>query len=220
MISRRRLFEAAGVGAALAGMRFGLPDMAAAAGIDLPPQLPEGVRENATLETLPGKKPLIKLSYRPPNYETPIEHFRTAITPNDAFFVRYHLSSIPAGRCEDLEARRSAATAQTVRPNSRSTTSGACRRSRWLPSTSARATGAGCFSRMFRASNGATARWAARAGTACGSRTCSTRPVSRRRRSRSRSTAPIPASSTRRRISSRASRPGRRSRTRPSWPTR
>jgi len=47
------------------------------------------------LDTLPGKKPLIKLSYRPPNYETPIEYFRTAITPNDAFFVRYHLSNIP-----------------------------------------------------------------------------------------------------------------------------
>jgi DMSO/TMAO reductase YedYZ molybdopterin-dependent catalytic subunit len=47
------------------------------------------------LDSLPGKKPLIKLSYRPPNYETPIEYFRTAITPNDAFFVRYHLSNIP-----------------------------------------------------------------------------------------------------------------------------
>jgi DMSO/TMAO reductase YedYZ molybdopterin-dependent catalytic subunit len=49
----------------------------------------------ALLDALPGKKPLIKLSYRPPNYETPIEYFRTTITPNDAFFVRYHLSDIP-----------------------------------------------------------------------------------------------------------------------------
>jgi DMSO/TMAO reductase YedYZ molybdopterin-dependent catalytic subunit len=47
------------------------------------------------LDALPGKRPLIKLSWRPPNYETPIEYFRTPITPNDAFFVRYHLSSIP-----------------------------------------------------------------------------------------------------------------------------
>jgi sulfite dehydrogenase len=47
------------------------------------------------LDALPGKKPLIKLTYRPPNYETPIEYFRTAITPNDAFFVRYHLPKIP-----------------------------------------------------------------------------------------------------------------------------
>ena len=61
----------------------------------MPVGLPEGARSNAVLEALPGKKPLIKLSYRPPNYETPLEYFRTAITPNDAFFVRYHLSNIP-----------------------------------------------------------------------------------------------------------------------------
>jgi DMSO/TMAO reductase YedYZ molybdopterin-dependent catalytic subunit len=57
--------------------------------------LPDGTRIEAVLEALPGKKPLIKLSYRPPNYETPIEHLRSAITPNDVFFVRYHLSDIP-----------------------------------------------------------------------------------------------------------------------------
>src|SRR5689334_5653638 len=91
MITRRRLFESAGA-AALVGMQL---RPAAAAGINFPSELPAGVRENATLETLPGKKPLIKLAYRPPNYETPIEYFRTAITPNDAFFVRYHLSNIP-----------------------------------------------------------------------------------------------------------------------------
>ena len=64
-------------------------------GSTLPAELSEGARAAAVLDTLPGKKPLIKLSYRPPNYETPIEYFRTAITPNDAFFVRYHLSNIP-----------------------------------------------------------------------------------------------------------------------------
>ena len=47
------------------------------------------------MESLPGKKPLIRLSYRPPNYESPLEYFRTPITPNDQFFVRYHLSDIP-----------------------------------------------------------------------------------------------------------------------------
>jgi DMSO/TMAO reductase YedYZ molybdopterin-dependent catalytic subunit len=94
MITRRRLIEAAGAGLALGS--FGLvPGFARAAPLNAPAALPEGVREHLTLETLPGKKPLIKLSYRPPNYETPIEYFRTAITPNDAFFVRYHLSNIP-----------------------------------------------------------------------------------------------------------------------------
>ena len=93
MLTRRRLMTA-GAGMALAGIGFD-PRLALAAIADLPAALPEGVRKNATLEALPGKKPLIKLSYRPPNYETPLQYFRTAITPNDAFFVRYHLSNIP-----------------------------------------------------------------------------------------------------------------------------
>ena len=50
-----------------------------------------------------------------------------------------------------------------------------CRRSKWSRSISARATGAACPSRMSPASNGATAPWAARAGRARGSRTCSPR---------------------------------------------
>ena len=97
MWTRRRLIEAAGAGAALAGPALALPGpFAAQAAIDnLPPALPQGTRESAALETLPGKKPLIKLAYRPPNYESPIEYLRTGITPNDQFFVRYHLSDIP-----------------------------------------------------------------------------------------------------------------------------
>lgn len=97
MLTRRHLIGAAGAGVALAGSGLGLKsaEAAPAGGIELPAALPEGVRNNPVLDALPGKKPLIKLSYRPPNYETPIQYFRTAITPNDAFFVRYHLSGIP-----------------------------------------------------------------------------------------------------------------------------
>src|SRR5215470_17600345 len=97
MITRRRVLEGAGVGAALigSGLPFNQQAQPRAAGLNLPAALPDGVRSAAVLDALPGKKPLIKLSYRPPNYETPIEYFRTAITPNDAFFVRYHLSDIP-----------------------------------------------------------------------------------------------------------------------------
>src|ERR1700694_5153824 len=100
MITRRTLLEAAGTGAALAGAGLGFPrgigsEAQAQAALKLSPMLSEGTRAEAVLDTLPGKKPLIKLSYRPPNYETPIEYFRTAITPNDVFFVRYHLSDIP-----------------------------------------------------------------------------------------------------------------------------
>jgi DMSO/TMAO reductase YedYZ molybdopterin-dependent catalytic subunit len=97
MISRRNLLQAAGAGAALTGGAFAFPRLfAAQAGIpELPSSLPAGTREEAVLDALPGKKPLIKLSYRPPNYETPLEYFRSPITPNDAFYVRYHLADIP-----------------------------------------------------------------------------------------------------------------------------
>jgi DMSO/TMAO reductase YedYZ molybdopterin-dependent catalytic subunit len=92
MITRRHLLRTAGAGATLAasGLRF-----AEAAGVGLTPGVPEGVGTVATMDALPGKKPLIKLSYRPPNYESPLETFRTPITPNDEFFVRYHLADIP-----------------------------------------------------------------------------------------------------------------------------
>jgi len=92
MITRRHLLGTAGAGVALAaaGGRF-----TEAAGVGLTPGVPEGVGTVATMEALPGKKPLIKLSYRPPNYESPLEYFRTPITPNDQFFVRYHLADIP-----------------------------------------------------------------------------------------------------------------------------
>src|SRR6516225_12046430 len=92
MITRRHLLGTAGAGAALAmsGSR-----LATAAGAALTPGVPEGVGTVATMEALPGKKPLIKLSYRPPNYESPLETFRNPITPNDEFYVRYHLSDIP-----------------------------------------------------------------------------------------------------------------------------
>jgi len=92
MITRRHLLGSAGAGVALAvsGQKI-----AHAAGAELTPGVPEGVGTVATMEALPGKKPLIKLSYRPPNYESPLEYFRTPITPNDQFFVRYHLADIP-----------------------------------------------------------------------------------------------------------------------------
>ena len=44
----------------------------------------------------PQKRPLIRLTTRPPQLETPMSVFAEgAITPNDAFFVRYHLAGLP-----------------------------------------------------------------------------------------------------------------------------
>jgi DMSO/TMAO reductase YedYZ molybdopterin-dependent catalytic subunit len=58
-------------------------------------EIPDGTLAEQGLYALPGKVPLIRKTFRPPNFETPIQYFRTPITPNRAFFVRYHLSGIP-----------------------------------------------------------------------------------------------------------------------------
>lgn len=57
--------------------------------------LPDGTLGSQVLDTLAGKKPLWKRTFRPPNYETPAEAFRDVLTPNDQFFVRWHLPLIP-----------------------------------------------------------------------------------------------------------------------------
>jgi DMSO/TMAO reductase YedYZ molybdopterin-dependent catalytic subunit len=45
--------------------------------------------------TEPEKAPLILLTDRPVQLETPRHYFRTAFTPNEAFYVRWHLDGIP-----------------------------------------------------------------------------------------------------------------------------
>jgi DMSO/TMAO reductase YedYZ molybdopterin-dependent catalytic subunit len=89
MIPRRRFL------AGLAAPALSSLALPAFAKVWQPAELPEGAIEEGRLESLPGKVPLIKRSYRPPNFETPIDFFREPITRNDAFFVRYHLSGIP-----------------------------------------------------------------------------------------------------------------------------
>jgi sulfite dehydrogenase (cytochrome) subunit A len=68
----------------------------------------DGVRARAETITLPfgngerplvkypQKRPLIRLTSRPPQLETPFSVYAEGpITPNDAFFVRYHLAGVP-----------------------------------------------------------------------------------------------------------------------------
>lgn len=57
--------------------------------------LPFGNGERPIVQ-YPGKRPLLRLTSRPPQLETPFAVFgESLITPNDAFFVRYHLADIP-----------------------------------------------------------------------------------------------------------------------------
>ena len=67
-----------------------------ATGTALAARLPAAAAADAAaLSALPGKRPLIRRAFRPPNYETPPAGLVPAFTPNDAFFVRYHLALIP-----------------------------------------------------------------------------------------------------------------------------
>ena len=43
-----------------------------------------------------GKDSMLLLTDRPPNLETPLKYFLEDYTPNNVFFVRWHLSSIPS----------------------------------------------------------------------------------------------------------------------------
>ena len=64
-------------------------------------EIPDGALAEQSLFALPGKLPLIRKTFRPPNFETPVQYFRTPITQNRAFFVRYHLAAIPEVAAKD-----------------------------------------------------------------------------------------------------------------------
>ena len=93
VLNRRNFLRAAiitGMGGAFPGRL-----LAALAGDVVTLPFANGERQ---LATFPQKRPLILLTSRPPQLETPFSVFNESIlTPNDAFFVRYHLSQIPTG---------------------------------------------------------------------------------------------------------------------------
>src|SRR5215831_9888491 len=93
---RRLLAGAAGAGAlaALGPRRILAAQVGSTAELGFA-EIPDGALAEQLLYALPGKVPLIKKTFRPPNFETPVQYFRTAITPNNAFFVRWHLAGIP-----------------------------------------------------------------------------------------------------------------------------
>ena len=92
LFDRRRFLRtwgmaAAAIGANLWGGRFlggPRPAWGAEAGEDSP-------LAGRPLVRYPGKTDLILLTSRPPQLETPLKYFEEAITPNEAFYVRYHI---------------------------------------------------------------------------------------------------------------------------------
>ncbi|HUL11973.1 MAG TPA: molybdopterin-dependent oxidoreductase [Methylococcaceae bacterium] len=88
MVDRRSFIKKAAGGLAAFGGLSLLPRSVPAAD-------PAITGKPTILDALPGKKALIKHSYRPPNYETPIGDLDAPFTSNDRFFVRYHNAVIP-----------------------------------------------------------------------------------------------------------------------------
>ncbi len=78
-LSRRSLLKGAGAFTALAAMGA----------------LPSDLFAANRMARFPEKGEMILLTARPPQLETPLSHFRELITPNDAVFVRWHISGIP-----------------------------------------------------------------------------------------------------------------------------
>src|ERR1022692_2402122 len=89
MLDRREMMKRAGI-AALA-TSFGSVRALALDTVTLP--FDNGERQ---LVKYPQKRPMIGLTSRPPQLETPFAIFNDGpITPNNAFFVRYHLAGVP-----------------------------------------------------------------------------------------------------------------------------
>lgn len=115
----------------------------------------------------PQKRPMIGLTSRPPQLETPFAVFNDGpITPNNAFFVRYHLADLPYNLDPDkftldIKGKVDKQLKLSLKDIRK------IRRPRSSPSTSAPATAADSRSRASPAANSPMARWAMRAGEVC-----------------------------------------------------
>lgn len=90
-ISRRRFLEQSMVAGAVGTLGFPVRALRAQDAAELP--FENGARP---LVRYPQKRPLLRLTTRPPQLETPFTVFgESVLTPNDAFFVRYHLTNSP-----------------------------------------------------------------------------------------------------------------------------
>jgi len=90
-LTRRRFLQAGLIAGGLSALGLRPVQANAPPGIDLPFS-----RGHRPLVAFPEKRPLMVMTTRPPQLETPFPIFDENIfTPNDAFFVRWHLAGIP-----------------------------------------------------------------------------------------------------------------------------
>jgi sulfite dehydrogenase len=80
--SRRNFLKTAGIITAMTALG------------EIPSELLAAV-DRKNLVRFPEKTAMILLTDRPPQLETPMQYFRDLITPNEALFVRWHISQVP-----------------------------------------------------------------------------------------------------------------------------
>src|SRR5437762_1648589 len=91
MLDRRQMMKHVG-----AGLAFGAATALGSKALALETVTLPFDNGERPLVKYPQKRPLIGLTSRPPQLETPFSVFNNgAITPNNAFFVRYHLADVP-----------------------------------------------------------------------------------------------------------------------------
>lgn len=97
-LTRRDLIRYAGLAgvASLSGCQSPTPASSPPATVTPPPSAPPlpAVVPEFALVPYPEKLPLRLLTDRPPQLETPLEYFKHDLTPNEAFYVRWHLAGI------------------------------------------------------------------------------------------------------------------------------
>ena len=90
-LTRRRFLQASLIVGGLSALGKSLTHAETPPSIALP--FENGERP---LVAFPEKRPLMVMTTRPPQLETPFSVFNDSVfTPNDAFFVRWHLANIP-----------------------------------------------------------------------------------------------------------------------------
>ena len=97
-IDRRQFIRAAGVasGAALlASCKKAVTSDTYAPASTAPAAATQPVSMEREMVQMPEKVSLILQTDRPPQLETPLKYFESDLTPNEAFFVRWHLATIP-----------------------------------------------------------------------------------------------------------------------------
>jgi DMSO/TMAO reductase YedYZ molybdopterin-dependent catalytic subunit len=103
VLSRRRLMKILGGGGAALALSRLIPGDGSALAQEAARRIPDFTGPGANpywnsvgpLAAYPQKLPLVLLTDRPVQLETPRSYFLSPFTPNDAFYVRWHLETIP-----------------------------------------------------------------------------------------------------------------------------